>query len=673
MTANEHARSEFSRAARGAFWSAVTSWVSGSSNELLSYEAVRKALPIKGQDYVGLQAVELNKIVGSVGRYEDFDRAFRPRGNHTAERWVRVEMAFKKNIELPPVQLYKVGDAYFVQDGNHRVSIAKQHNRETIDAFVTEVRVPVGLDETDTRESLTIRHENAELLENSGIQELRPDAALTISLPGECRRVLEHIDKHQVKLQTKQAGQVDYQDAVASWYDDVYLPIIEHIEIENLAARFPELTVTDLYVIVSEYRWLLQDAYGKDQYEATVGKQFKKAFPEWSAGKVVRDLNQAEWLDKLILVQEQEAFETRTGLRGKVELTLPGKYEFIIGQIRSHRWRKNEEQDLDLSFQAAAISWYDNVYGPLVELIESQDLLIQFPERKPADLYYWIVDRRESLAEELGWELTPQTVLRQVAEHTLHPGSEMEFCKDNLVAIGQDPKDWRALDQAIQIAIRSDGRVHGLYVLNDDQNMDQTERVRLQGRFEAQCRAAGVHGELEFETGGISQAINARARWVELIIIPLNHRPKVPGLFQIGSGIRRVIRRAGRPVMVIPEAISAMNNLLLAYDASPKSCQAMYFIDQMMSAWGADCSVISVENPDALQTASDYLKSHGHEITPVAAQGDVAEAILAQAETQRADLIAVGGFGHAAMLDFVWGSTVDQLMRESTIPLLILA
>jgi hypothetical protein len=669
----ELAKHEFNRASRQAMWNAVTSWISGSSNELLSYEAVRKALPIEGQNYLGLKKVDLEHIVGSVGRYRDFDRAFRPKGAHTSDRWMRVEMAWNDNIGLPPVNLYKVGEAYFVQDGNHRVSIARLHDGDFIDAYVTEIRVPVNITPEDTVETLSVRQENADLLETSNILELRPDADLEITLPGECGRVLEHIEGHQEDLASQSKDDIAYPAAVASWYDSIYLPTISQIKTEELADKFPDLTLTDLYVIVSEYQWLLQDAYGQNLQADAARQKFNQAFPEWSAGKVIKKLGHAAWLDQLILSQERQAFEERTALIDSVQLTLPGKYEFILGQIRAHRWQLQEEEGEPTSFESAAQSWYDAVYCPLVELIDSHDLLENFPDREAGDLYYWIVDRKDELAKQLGWELSPQTMLRQVTENTVHPGSELEFCKDILVSIGTNPADWRALDQAISIARRSEGRVHGLHVFQDEDSASEVTKAALMQQFTEHCQAGGVHGELAFEIGGISQAINARARWVELIVIPLNHRPQTAGVFQIGSGIRRIIRRAGRPVLVIPEAISPIEHVMLAYDASPKSCQAMYLVDQMMESWQTETCVISVDNADALETAEAYLASHGHEIKAIAATGAVSEAILEHAAREKSDVIAVGGFGHAAVFDFVWGSTVDALLRNSPIPLLILA
>jgi hypothetical protein len=87
---------------------------------------------------LGLRDVEVSKIVGSVGRHEAFDRAFMPTKASLAERWKRVDRAFHSGLELPAVRLYKIGDSYFVEDGNHRVSVARYQGVPTLEAEVTE-------------------------------------------------------------------------------------------------------------------------------------------------------------------------------------------------------------------------------------------------------------------------------------------------------------------------------------------------------------------------------------------------------------------------------------------------------------------------------------------------------------------------------------------------------
>src|SRR5215210_3519722 len=107
---------------------------------LLSFDEAKSALVRSSQAYRGMRVVEVEKITGSVGRYKDFDGSFLPHKKSMSERWSRVDRAYHKGVELPAVSLYKIGDEYFVRDGNHRVSVARYHRVVTIDAEVVELR-----------------------------------------------------------------------------------------------------------------------------------------------------------------------------------------------------------------------------------------------------------------------------------------------------------------------------------------------------------------------------------------------------------------------------------------------------------------------------------------------------------------------------------------------------
>jgi hypothetical protein len=107
---------------------------------LLAFEEAKRAWVRSSQSYRGMRTVEVEKIAGSVGRYKDFDGDFLPRKMSMGQRWGRVDSAYHEGVELPAVSLYKIGDEYFVVDGNHRVSVARYHKVVTIDAEVVEIR-----------------------------------------------------------------------------------------------------------------------------------------------------------------------------------------------------------------------------------------------------------------------------------------------------------------------------------------------------------------------------------------------------------------------------------------------------------------------------------------------------------------------------------------------------
>ena len=122
----EQVRTDFDRARHKAFRNELLSYFSRRPNALLSFHEVRKRYKPEQESYRGMQEVPVRQIIGSVDRFRDFDRAFLPRHARSAGRWQNVDRAYYQDVRLPPVQLYKVGDVYFVKDGNHRVSVARE-------------------------------------------------------------------------------------------------------------------------------------------------------------------------------------------------------------------------------------------------------------------------------------------------------------------------------------------------------------------------------------------------------------------------------------------------------------------------------------------------------------------------------------------------------------------
>ena len=143
---------DFDRARRRAYARQVLSRLRGrgDSGYLLSFDEVKASLVDWSQSYRGLQVIEVDKIVGSVGRHREFDDLFLPKRDSSETKWKRIDRAFHRVEDLPPVSLYKIGDTYFVRDGHHRVSVARYHGVETIEAVVVEVRGETAVSLPDT-------------------------------------------------------------------------------------------------------------------------------------------------------------------------------------------------------------------------------------------------------------------------------------------------------------------------------------------------------------------------------------------------------------------------------------------------------------------------------------------------------------------------------------------
>ncbi len=249
------AKSDFETALRKGYWRSVMSWFTRNDNELLPFDVVRKNLPVGGQHDIGNQQVELDKIVGSIGRYQDFDRAFLPRHTNTRGRWESIDKAHIQEIGLPPVELYKIGSVYFVKDGNHRVSVARERGQVFIDASVIEIDVPFPIDKDTDLIELIRRAEAHRFEETTHISQVRPGADVHFTLPGGYDKLLEHIAVHRWYMGEKYRREVSYPEAVAGWFDEVCLPLVRVIRQYDLLSSFPGRSEADLYLWISEYAW----------------------------------------------------------------------------------------------------------------------------------------------------------------------------------------------------------------------------------------------------------------------------------------------------------------------------------------------------------------------------------------------------------------------------------
>jgi nucleotide-binding universal stress UspA family protein len=233
--------------------------LTGKSADLLSYEEVRQRLKAESTARRTLKDIPLDSIVGSVGRYSDFSRSFHPLQDSDQNRWARIETKMVDQTGLPPIEVYQVGEAYFVIDGNHRVSVAREMEASHIEAYVTEVHTKIPLTPDVNPDDIILKERYLKFLERTHLGQLRPGADLTVTVPGQYRTLEKHIELHRYFMSLEQGPEINYEEAVISWYDDVYLVVVQAIRQQNVLRDFPGRTETDLYLWVSGYRALLED------------------------------------------------------------------------------------------------------------------------------------------------------------------------------------------------------------------------------------------------------------------------------------------------------------------------------------------------------------------------------------------------------------------------------
>jgi hypothetical protein len=257
------AQFDFDASRRHAFWNEARAVLTGHARTLLSFHEVMRVARMEGLVERGVRDIPLSQIKGSEGRSRDFDPSFLPLNPRLRARWTRIETLMLRGSPLPPIEVYKVGELYFVKDGHHRVSVARHLGQESITANVIEVktRAPLGPD-VDAHELLRTA-EYARFLEQTQLDRLCPSARLECSELGNYDVIFEHILGHRYFMCLERGQEVPLHEAVADWYDRVYRPIRDVLEKHHIRERFPQWTEADLYLALTR-RWLELAQEGHD-------------------------------------------------------------------------------------------------------------------------------------------------------------------------------------------------------------------------------------------------------------------------------------------------------------------------------------------------------------------------------------------------------------------------
>lgn len=542
---------EFQSAHLRAKLQGVLARITGKSNELLSYEEVARKLKLQGRSDKGVQTIPVDAIVGSVGRYTDFTRTFLPRRAQDQERWANVKAVFD-SAGLQPVEVYKVSEVYFVMDGNHRISIARQEGQKAIEAHVIELQTDIPLTPDVQADELIIKAEYADFLEQTGLNKTQEYIDLRITIPGGYQKLLDEICICGYQIEAQSQKECSLQDSAAAWYRDIYLPFAEAVRERGMMRWFPERTITDLYVWMSQHR---------EELEKELGWSIR---PEAAAEVVIQKKN---W--------RATGAETKVG-----------------------SWRKAR-------------------------------------------------------------------LLNRYTEHLF---------RDILVPLGRDPENWQALEQALQIARRDNANIHGLHTLEKQEELSAAEVAALQGQFNQICEREKIQGALAIEVGAPTRKILERAALTDLIVMKIAH-PPATGVKVIASNIRTLIMRSSRPVLGVTERVSPFEHVLLAFDGSSKSQEALFVATYFAEQWQTKLSILTspddrVSNSSAQDFARNYLEFNEIEAEFITKKYSV-ETLKSTAEEIRADLVVMGSYGGWFLKHITVGSSIDYMLRESQLPILI--
>lgn len=551
---------DFRQARQQAAMQEVLARFTGKPVTLLPFDEAYRRLKPTGMVDRGLKEIPVDAIVGSVNRYTDFTNTFLPRHDSDAQRWAKVKALTTEpgGAGLPPIQVYKIGEAYFVADGNHRVSVAKQLGTPTIDAYVVEVQTRVPLSASANYEELIVKSEHTDFLEHTRLDASYPEADFTMTEPGLYIRLEEQIEAFRQTLPARDGEGMDYPAVAARWYEESYLPVIQTIRDRGLLRDFPNRTETDLYIWISEHRDELQSDLG---WEVEPGAAVESLVSGSSGG----------------------------GLRNALlDGPAPGQ------------WRQYKLED----------RYTDRLFG------------------------------------------------------------------DILVPLSGEESNWFGLQEALLIAKREGSRIRGLRIVSSEAERESEDVQQMHVLFDKYCMEAGVEGSLAVDVGEVAATICNRAVLADLVVLNLAHPPTSQFWSRMSHGIRTIIRRCARPVLAVPGNTSTLSNVLLSYDGSPKAKEALFIATYFAEQWKSVLSVLVINESDAQREAAAharrYLEMHEvvahfveHEKAPPA------DTILKTARELSSDVIMMGGYSARPIVEVVVGSAVDQVLRESDVPMLI--
>ena len=247
---------DFNKARNKALFNDLQHFLNPKETELLSFTDIKNWLKPKNEVYLGMQVVPVNLIAGSEGRYKDFDNHFFPRNMHLKNRWRRIDDAHLRDVILPPIQLYEIGGLYFVRDGNHRVSVARAQGVECIDAEVTSLQSEIKLHVGMTRRQIfkrVLNYEKRVFYAETAFGDITDCWDLDFSAVGEYDVIYNHIQIHKYYINQDKTEEISMSEAILSWYNTVYLPVVNVLKKQHIMRKFRKRTISDMYVYLIKY------------------------------------------------------------------------------------------------------------------------------------------------------------------------------------------------------------------------------------------------------------------------------------------------------------------------------------------------------------------------------------------------------------------------------------
>lgn len=369
----------------------------------------------------------------------------------------------------------------------------------------------------------------------------------------------------------------------------------------------------------------------------------------------------------------------------QLRLTEPGQYEWLLRDLYQHARRLEQELGGPVPWETVVRDWYVHVYRPVVESVRALGLMREFPQRTETDLYVWLLQHRERLERDLGWNVRPETTARSLLPRERVEVSQLEearkplarsqagavLFREILVALPpQREAAQRAVQQARILAqVEGSGARLVLLAIREGKPPSGPEWEEVRGNLQ------GISYQVVQARGrDVAATLCTYVRWADVLVVPLRHPPPSgPWWSRWRSGFRRLVRRCPRPVLAVPR-VTPLRRVLVGYDGSPRARDALYCGVYWAARAHGELAVVYV-GPEAdervLEEARTYLQQRGIQGTVIHHHGEnAAQGLLEEARTWQAHVLLVGGY-QGRWLEPVLGSTVDELLRARALPVWI--
>nr|MCW2727091.1 chromosome partitioning protein ParB [Aeromicrobium sp.] len=264
------AESDFMRARRHQVLSGLAARLRNDSEDVvqsMSFDEVVEALGRRAEHYVGTKVIPLDAIVGSVDKVRDFDRRFRPTSRTSRQRWERLARASRTGEVIPPIDVYQIGEYYFVRDGHHRVSVARSLGLDLIEARVTAIETflaPVGI---GARADLELKFWRRLMLQRVPFTgEAR--AAVAVDTPSDYGVIAETVEAWATRRMHAEKAYMDKQTMAQRWYAEEFKPVIDMIEDAGVRGDDERPAEAYLRVACERYRLIREHEWNTEVMDA---------------------------------------------------------------------------------------------------------------------------------------------------------------------------------------------------------------------------------------------------------------------------------------------------------------------------------------------------------------------------------------------------------------------